>query len=238
MKPHRVRSQTTRAAKSNQSRVHTGKTLPATSAGNNGTPASKPARMRRVKVPMPPALAQAVDTAAQQLGISRDEFFARAIQEHTTKPGAATAEREKRMDLIRDSETACDASAGLMFLLSDLYAHPMEGSLGDEGLEGVRFLTAHVTARVSRSFDACHTEADAGRPVGLAVASMEEVLSANGSLLSLLMDFLDRENRVPGDAANGLLHLSWDIQGALEARVRDLEIENAKLREAGKGGAN
>ena len=34
----------------------------------------------RLKVPMPPALLRAVESAAQQLGISRDEFITRAIQ--------------------------------------------------------------------------------------------------------------------------------------------------------------
>ena len=200
----RAGAKNSRAAKSTQARKTTGQPL---------KPARASAPRVRLKVPMPPALLRAVESAAQQLGISRDEFITRAIQAkmHATDE-AAPREVVQQLEDARNMRFAVD------YLLEHSLAKPEVLALPDVIVCGVQEIDGHLHSKLGAVLGAlspAHAE-----PAGMGMSLHVSVCCAHytvNTLLHLLITFVIKENSLGYDAqknslACGLVNLtSWAL---------------------------
>lgn len=201
------------------SRASQPKQLPKAAARSRRKTTSQPLKAARasaprvrLKVPMPPALLRAVESAAQQLGISRDEFFTRAIQAkmHATDE-AAPREVVQQLEDARNMRFAFD------YLLEHSLAEPEVLALPDVIVCGAQEIDRHLHSKLgavlARVLSPAHAE-----PAGMGMSLPVSVCCAHytvNTLLHLLIAFVIKENLLGHDAqknslACGLVNLtSW-----------------------------
>ncbi len=140
-----------------------------------------------------------------------------------------------------------EQNTALLCLLRDEHDEPMDGTPSDSCREGVALLTEHVTAKLEAAFALCGLPSSyqTGAPTGLAGADTAKLRQAQGALEALLLGYLDRKNRMPGQAVCGLLDLMGFLGTMIDQRIALMEwdikmlqikLKKAKQRKAGKGG--
>ena len=202
---HQAGKRNSRASKSKQAHKTTGQPL---------KPARASAPRVRLKVPMPPALLRAVESAAQQLGISRDELFARAIEAQLKEGPKSTVPRE----VVQQLEDARDMRFAVDYLLEHSLANPEVLALPDVIVCGVQEIDGHLHSKLGAVLGAlspAHAE-----PAGMGMSLHGSVCCAHytvNTLLHLLITFVIKENSLGYDAqknslACGLVNLtSWAL---------------------------
>ena len=225
--PSQAGKRNSRASQSKQSpkvaarsgRKTTGQTL---------KPARASAPRVRLKVPMPPALLRAVESAAQQLGISRDELFARAIEAQLKEGPEAAVPRE----VVQQLEDARNMRFAVDYLLEHSLAKPEVLALPDVIVCGVQEIDGHLHSKLGAVLGAlspAHAE-----PAGMGMSLHGSVCCAHytvNTLLHLLITFVIKENSLGYDAqknslACGLVNLTSWASAEMERSTKAVSDEH------------